>query len=151
MGDCSQCGASTGLPSCTDLFERLLALDHSRHRPWGPLHGVAVSCFFLQHPDHQLAPVAGNDVSWAILHAYLDGGNPALDALTARILRHAGDRERHGQVDLSAQTLPDGPRPTGFAVTIAHVAVDGTFPARGYEDRVHTWCVNTVDTWEATR
>ena len=115
MGDCSQCGASTALFSCTELFERLLALDHSRRRPWGPLHGVAVSCFFLQHPDHQLAPVGGNDVGWAIVHTYLDAGIPAVDIFTARIRRHGGDRDRHGPADLSAQRLPDGPRPAGLA------------------------------------
>ncbi len=63
-----------------ELFGRLLALDHSRQEPWGP--------------------------------------------------------------------VLDGP-PARFAVTIRDVAVDGTFPADGYADRVRDWVAATLTAWHA--
>lgn len=57
---CEECGAPTTQASCAELFDRLLALDHSRQQPWGALHGEAVACYFAQHPS---APRAPRDVA----------------------------------------------------------------------------------------
>ncbi|MCK1817017.1 DUF5946 family protein [Streptomyces sp. XM4011] len=43
----------------------------------------------------------------------------------------------------------EGAAPTGFGVTIADVAVDGSFPAAGYEDRVRAWAGSTLAAWSA--
>lgn len=56
MGACEECGAATGEATCAELFDRLLALDHSRQQPWGSLHGEAVACYFAQHPNAPRAP-----------------------------------------------------------------------------------------------
>ena len=45
--------------TCGELFDRLLALDHSRRQPWGALHGEAVACYFLQHSRAKRAPRVG--------------------------------------------------------------------------------------------
>ncbi|NJC69631.1 hypothetical protein HC031_07850 [Planosporangium thailandense] len=138
--------------TCEELFERLLALDHSRRPPWGPLHAVAVTCFFLQHPAHPLAPLGRNDPGWAILHAYLAGGQQALDAVTdaARRSNSRGHRGRGGAARPpfdSSPPMPDRPAPRALKVTIADVAADGSFPAPGYEQRVRRWAEDTVAMW----
>jgi hypothetical protein len=53
---CEDCGAPATDVTCSELFERLLALDHSRRQPWGELHGQSVACYFLQHPNARRAP-----------------------------------------------------------------------------------------------
>lgn len=150
MRTCRQCGATSVGACCEELFERLLALDHSRRPPWGPLHGVAVACFFLQHPAHPLAPRGRNDRAWEFLHAYLAGGQQALDVAT-NAARAANSRgHRHRRPETRHEGVPSVPRrdaPTAFATTIADVAVDGTFPADGYEERVRGWAEAIVAAW----
>ncbi|QGG97166.1 hypothetical protein GH723_16720 [Actinomarinicola tropica] len=97
--------------SCAELFDRLLALDHERREPWGPLHGEAVACYFAQHPN---APRAPRDTG------------PLLD----RLRRFVGDGVEAGDV------LP--------GATIHAVAVDGSFPAAGYRDRLERWARSIV-------
>jgi hypothetical protein len=134
-------------PSCGDLFHTLLALDHARQAPWGPLHGVSVSCFLFQHPSR--LPVDGGATAWALLHAYLEGGLDEVNRLVGRARR--GNSHRVGgkpsQVAREA-ALPrrDAP-PSRFSVTIEDVAVDGTFPAEEFEARVKAWAAATVDAW----
>ncbi|MEU3372804.1 DUF5946 family protein [Streptomyces sp. NPDC006660] len=84
MEPCSECGAP--IPhSCDELFHALLALDHSRQAPWGPLHGVSVSCFLLQHPSW--LPADDGATAWALLRAYLEGGLDDVDQLVAQARR----------------------------------------------------------------
>ncbi len=80
VNPCPECGAPALPLSRQELFERLLVLDYRQEPPWGPLHGVVVACFFLQHPTSPTAPASGGDVQWTIVHRYLTGGQPALDA-----------------------------------------------------------------------
>ena len=145
MSTCGQCGATSAGEGCEGLFERLLALDHSRRPPWGPLHGLAVACFFLQHPAHPLAPRGGNERAWAFLHAYLAGGQRSLDVAT-RAARAAGSN-RQVRSRAPDVAMPERPAPTIFATTIADVAVDGTFPASGYEERIRRWAEDIVAAW----
>ncbi|MFD6951887.1 hypothetical protein A6A08_15665 [Nocardiopsis sp. TSRI0078] len=141
MDTCPECGAVGDTP-CGDLFRRLLALDHSRREPWGPLHGVAVACYRLQHPS-SLAQ-GSHRFPLELLRAYVEGGAEAATRLTERARRanshRARQRERTGAV-------PHPGVPTGFAVTIAEVAVDGGFPADRHPERVRAWAEATLAAW----
>jgi hypothetical protein len=138
---CPECGAPGTPRSCTDLFEVLLALDHSRRPPWGPLHAVSVSCYLLQHPGGTSTGVAQRR---AVLRAYLDGGVAAVENLTE------GARRRNTHRSGAAVRLggdPDPAPPSGpFAVTIVDVAQGGDFPAAGFEERVRAWAAAILDT-----
>ncbi|MGW2374311.1 DUF5946 family protein [Kitasatospora sp. NPDC001683] len=147
---CGECGA----PGCEELFHRLLALDHSRAEPWGPLHGVSVACFLLQHPS-RLA-VGGGARARAFLRAYLDGGLPAVNGLVGRA-RAANSHRVRGRAPAAAVAPGTGaetgtgagagaPR-GGFAVTIAEVGQDRTFPAAGFPERVRAWAAATLEGW----
>lgn len=149
MSTCPECGAAVA--SCDDLFQALLALDHSRQEPWGPLHGIAVACYLLQHGSR----LSRNDraVHWALLHAYLRGGRAAVAPMIERIRRL--NSHRHGGRPPRADDYPGAPpfpgaepAPRRYATTIADVAVDGTFPAAGYEDRLRAWSAATIDAWQ---
>lgn len=102
---CEECGAPTNEATCAELFDRLLALDHSRQQPWGSLHGEAVACYFSQHPN---APRAPREVA----------------SLITRLEQFVADE----QLPQSAQTT-----------TNHDVAVDGSFPAAGYQERLEQW------------
>ncbi|MGI6877129.1 DUF5946 family protein [Amycolatopsis sp. 3B14] len=133
---CAECG---GAGPCEELFHVVLALDHSRREPWGPLHGVTVACFLLQHPSR--VPERDRGRNWAIVRAFADGGRPAVAGLTAAVRRANSHRARGA--------LPEFDAPPGgagsFEVTIADVAQDGTFPAAGFEERVRAWARATLD------
>ena len=152
---CGQCSGEALPLSCGELFERLLVLDYGRQPPWGPLHAVAVACFFLQHPRDGRTPVAGGDVQWAIVQRFLTGGMAAVNGLVAHARsanshRHPG---RTGPMHLTGRQdprLPQVPAPERFDTTIADVAVDGSFPSAGYENRVRMWAHSTVTAWTAS-
>ncbi len=149
MSKCMECGAPT-LRSCDDLFQELLALDHSRQAPWGPLHGIAVACFFLQHSAR--LPGTAGAVYWAMLHAYLRGGLLAVAPMADRV-RHLNSHQRHGRAPEAsdfpgAPPFPDVMPPCNFATTIADVALDGSFSADGYEERIRSWAEDTVSAWQ---
>jgi hypothetical protein len=152
---CPQCSGATEPLSCEELFDRLLVLDHQQKPPWGALHAVVVACFFLQHPGHGRAPASGGDVQWAILQHYLVGGPSAVDAFVARA-RSANSHRRAGRRGAPSLTtaedprLPDVAAPQRFGTTIADVAVDGSFPAVRYEDRVRAWAHSTARAYGST-
>lgn len=118
-------------------FEVLLALDHSRREPWGPLHAVAVACYRLQRTEVQ---IRSDDPLIEILRAFLAGGRPSLVTAVAR-LRGAGMHASEG-ASLAV--------PAGFDMTILDVSVDGSFPAEGYEQRVRRWAATTLAAWAGT-
>lgn len=129
-----------------ELFHRLLALDHSRQPPWGPLHGVAVACYLLQQAD---APVAEDDYNLETLRVFLAGGQPALTALAEQRTRRNSHRAgSNSPFPPSSGQLLRGPPPS-FATTITDVALNGTFPAPGYEQRVRQWAAHTLQAWTA--
>lgn len=172
---CVECGASAGT-SCAELFEHLLALDHSRKEPWGPLHGIVVACYRLQHPS----TVTGGSrhVLLDLIRAYREGGLAAAQRWTAGA-RRANSHRRNGQPhpryppqdsqqprapharevsglgagspgppDPAAAHEPQSPgHRNAFAVTIADVSVDGTFPGEGYSARVDSWVEATLQAW----
>ncbi|ODU02094.1 MAG: hypothetical protein ABS81_18695 [Pseudonocardia sp. SCN 72-86] len=123
-----------------ELYERLLALDHSREAPWGPLHAVVVAAYTLQHDD---SPVDGNDPRLALLRAFVDDGVPALSRVTSA-RRHANSHRSSGPRAVQGRPLA---RPAGYALTIADVAVDGDFPAEGHEERMRAWAAAVLDAW----
>ncbi|MDH6228450.1 DUF5946 family protein [Streptomyces sp. MJP52] len=146
MESCAECGAPAGPRSCGELFDVLLALDHSRRAPWGPLHGVSVSCFLLQHPSR--LPDDGATAR-EILHAYLEGGLDEVNRLVGRARRGNSHRVRgRPSPGVRDPALPhrDAPR-SRFSVTVHDVAVDGTFPSPDFTDRVKAWAAATVDAW----
>lgn len=147
MKTCAECGVSMDSRSCDDLFHALLALDHARQAPWGPLHGVSVSCFLFQHPGR--LPADDGAMAWALLHAYLEGGLEEVNQLAGQARRSNSHRVKSmpSQVVRDA-ALPrrDAP-PSRFSVTIEDVAVDGTFPAEKFAERVNAWAAATVDAW----
>lgn len=122
---------------------RLLALDHSRQEQWGPLHGIAGACHFLQHPSS--TPDSGWPLYWALVRAYLSGGVAALDATTSRFRV----RNRGGRLP-QAEAPSRGTRPEAFERTIADLAVDSTFPADGYADRMREWASATALAWQVS-
>lgn len=115
-------------------FEVLLALDHSRRPPWGPLHAVAVSCYLLQRTEVQ---IGSDDSRLEILRAFLAGGRPSLDAKVASL--RGPDRRTSTGLALDV--------PAGFDMTILDDSVDGSFPAEGYEQRVRQWAFTTLTAW----
>lgn len=138
MARCAECGGPVSPRSCDVLFQELLALDHSREAPWGPLHPVAVACFFLQHSSRM--PSAARSVHWALLHAYLRDGLAAVGPMAERVRklnshRRGGRAPRAGDYP-GAPPFPDAEPPRDFATTIADVAAGGSFPAAGHEERV---------------
>ncbi|MFD5461877.1 DUF5946 family protein [Kitasatospora sp. NPDC127059] len=142
---CAECGAR----GCAELFHGLLALDHSRAEPWGPLHGVSVSCFLLQHPGR--LPGDGGAGARGLLRAYLAGGLPAVERLVGRARRANSHRVTGGAGHPGPGPTPEPEPPTaprgGFAVTIEQVALDRTFPADGFADRVRDWAAATLAAW----
>ncbi|WP_156251172.1 DUF5946 family protein [Pseudactinotalea terrae] len=131
---CVQCGASGRLGTCDELFHALLALDHQRLQPWGRYHGLNVACFGLQHPSGITAKVL--DGQLAMLTAFLVGG---LDAVNAREAEQVRANRRGGLMRAdAAAVVPPSSAPV-VLVTIEDVAVDGTFPAEGYQQRMHAW------------
>ncbi|MGC0273623.1 DUF5946 family protein [Pseudactinotalea sp. Z1739] len=145
---CAECG-SGGSPGCEALFDRLLALDHSRAEPWGPLHAVAVACYRLQHPS----ALPAGDERWLLqlLRAYLDGGPEGLNRWVDGA-RRANARRHHARpaarVAPTSGSWPRAGNPTAFETTLTDVAVNGTFPASGYRDRVRAWAQATLTAWD---
>ncbi|WP_425570192.1 DUF5946 family protein [Nonomuraea rosea] len=148
MAGCAECGAAAG--SCEALFHELLARDLSGRVPWAPLHAVSVACYSFQHPGRM-----GNTVPayyWAVLHAYVRGGVDALTHLTQRTQQR--NSHRYGGSGPAAgdfSDVPEFPRgvgpPGAYEVTIQDVAVDGDFPADGFEEWARRWAEATISAW----
>jgi hypothetical protein len=126
---------------CEERFLRLLALDHSREGPWGPLHGVAVACYRLQHPA-SLRP-GEPAVLLGLLEAYLNGGLEGAHRVEQR-LRRANSHGGHGPEPFGGSAFE---APEAFTATIGDVAAGGDFPAEGYAERVRVWADAAVRAW----
>lgn len=149
MEFCAECGMSADSQSCDELFDILLGLDHSREEPWGPLHGASVACYLFQHPSR--LPADGGVTAWAMMQGYLEGGLEAMNRIVGQARRGNSHRVNNGPVRAVPGMEPpkrDTP-PIHFDVTISDIAVDGTFPADGFADRVKTWAAATVGAWNS--
>jgi hypothetical protein len=149
MERCAQCGAPGGTQSCTQLYHHLLVLDFSRREPWGPHHGVTTACYLLQHANAWLSP-PDREHPWILIHAFLDGGLP--HALRFIDRARIANSHRRGDASIALarpETTPpqDRSAPTRFEVTIADLAVDGTFPAADFTARTRPWAAATRDAW----
>lgn len=134
---CLQCGASGRFGTCTELFHRLLALDHERRQPWGVFHGLNLVCFLLQHPEQSSATDTAGQ--WQLLTAYVSGGLEALHHLESQRVQ-AGRRGDRPWIGIEpAPPRISSPRDHDRGVTIEDVSVDGSFPAPGYADRMAAW------------
>lgn len=117
----------------------LLALDHERRQPWGEYHALNVACYFLQHPSQ----TKGRTLSghWQIVSTFLTEGLDAVHALTMRAVQSNNARAAQGPA-IGKKSVPEL---TSFPVTtIEDVTVDGTFPARGYPERMYSWAHATA-------
>ncbi|GAA0930324.1 DUF5946 family protein [Nonomuraea longicatena] len=143
METCPECGA----PACENLFQLLLALDHSRQPPWGPLHGVSVACYLWQHPSR--LPASGGAAAWAILHAFLRDGSGGATRQIRQVRRTNSHRSGSQKPSVASDVVAPTPdrRPEHFTVTIADVAENGEFPAEGFTERVTAWAAATVAAW----
>ena len=135
---CADCGAEGKRgdpPSCNDRFEQLLALDHSRQPPWGRLHGLAFSCFALQHPSQHITSTL--ERAWLMLaRIVLCGDDPAA---VGEGLRKAHPRS----AGWSAPPFPGRAASTGrFAFTIVDL---GDFNAASYTADAHRWARATLE------
>jgi hypothetical protein len=142
-GCCPECSGSWAMGTCAELFDALLALDHSRRPPWGAHHGVSVATYLLQHPSRSTPAMRRGQ--WELVRAFTRDGLAAAQALAAA--RVAGNRGGRRPSDEPAAGVELDRVPAGFAVTIADVSVDGTFPADGFADRVASWARATVEAW----
>jgi hypothetical protein len=149
MARCAECGA---LEECDVLFHRLLTLDFSTRAPWAPVHAISVACFYFQHSSR--APESGLGLYWAMLHVYVRDGLAALAPMTQRARRlnsHRFGGRKPGAGDFSGTPpFPDlVVPPVAYDTTIADVALDGSFPAGGHEERMRLWAADTVRAWQA--
>ena len=140
MSTCAQCGARYPEPasSCEERFRALLALDHSRHEPWGKLHGLAFACFTLQHPEGQSREAL--ERCWVVLCRIVAAGDDPLHVAVA--LRR---NPPHSPEEWGVPPLPPVPSPGGaYDVTIADL---GDFDATRYTRRVTAWARATWHLW----
>ncbi|MFD1543796.1 DUF5946 family protein [Nonomuraea guangzhouensis] len=149
MARCAECGA---LEECEALFHLLITLEFSARAPWAPVHAVSVACFYLQHSSR--LPESGLGFYWAVLHVYVRGGLAALGPMTQRAQRlnshRFGGLKPGADAFVGTPPLPDpSVPPTAYDTTIADVALDGSFPAEGHEERMRHWATATVDAWQA--
>jgi hypothetical protein len=61
--------------------------------------------------------------------------------------RHRRRDDQDRPLFYAARPMPEHPAPTAFGTTIVDVAIDGSFPARGYELRVRAWAEGTFAAW----
>jgi hypothetical protein len=137
---CPECGAMypDSAHSCTERFQTLLALDHSRREPWGSRHGIVFSCYSLQHPLQQPPEVL--ERAWLVLHRLVAEGDDST-RLFAGLRRHPGTVP----ADWDAPSLPPVPPAGGpYDVTIVDL---GAFEAAGYAERVDDWARATYQLW----
>ena len=137
---CPECGAMypDSAHSCTERFQTLLALDHSRREPWGSRHGIVFSCYSLQHPLQQPPEVL--ERAWLVLHRLVAEGDDST-RLFAGLRRSKEARP----ADWNAPPLPSPPTPGGpYDTTIADL---GDFTAADYPALVDAWSRATYERW----
>ena len=137
---CSQCGGevSNG-ETCSDRFNVLLALDHSRQEPWGPLHGVAFAVFALQHADNYTDDIVGS--AWTTLNRVYVAGDSVADVVK-NLRKLQGKRANW----TGAPLAPRERAPRNFAVTIADL---GDFDAETYVQKLEAMCLSTIAAWNS--
>jgi hypothetical protein len=85
-----------------------------------------------------------------ILQIYLRDGADGLndEAQTAgRRNSHRSDAPYAHAFQIVEPGATDRPAPVSFRVTIADVAMDGSFPAAGHGERMRAWAAATVEEW----
>jgi hypothetical protein len=136
---CPQCGAGydSKSDSCTARWHALLALDHSRQAPWGPLHGLAFATYSLQHPEGSAPRVLGR--AWESLERIIGRGED-VDAVFEEFRAHP-DTPAAASAHLRADLAP-----ARYEVTIADL---GDFDGETYESKLRAWARATYEAWQA--
>jgi hypothetical protein len=134
---CAACRALETFGPCHQLFDKLLALDHSATRPWGPLHGVATACYFLHHPIDPRAPAERNTLA-RLLREAIDPAVPLPKLLSV------AERQRFNELLPAPISARDQIR------SIQDLSLDGTFPAAGYAVRLRAWAAHILSGWRGT-
>ena len=138
MSNCEQCGAPGGRAECGRLFDALLVLEFRWEQPWGPLHGLTVATFSLQHPVDEMWSATSLAGAWASLDVFVHHGLGAADYRWRQVV--AG---RQGMAP-TAETAALGPPAPPYPMTIVDVAgPDGSFPTEGHLARVTEWATST--------
>jgi hypothetical protein len=132
---CPRCEATYVLDndSCEARWQTILALDHSRQSPWGPLHALSFATYTLQHAGSAARGTTAR--SWELLERVIGRGEP-LDRVVA-------DFRRRGAVGTRLAS-PVQASPRAFAVTIADL---DEFDAATFESDLMRWARATHDTW----
>lgn len=140
MRSCPQCGATYVAPddTCEARWQRLLALDHSRQAPWGPLHALSFATWTLQHPD---AAAPGSVARCReLLERVIGRGEP--------LARVAADFRARPPAEPSTRSLELplelSRRPRRFGVTIADL---GDFDGATFESVLQRWAQATLEAW----
>jgi hypothetical protein len=126
----------------------LLALDHQREQPWASFHGINVACYVLQHPS--TTKPSHLTAQRKLVAAFCDDGLAGVHALTdtARARNsHRAPAKAVDPFDTADEALPATAPPRTYTTTIHDVAVDGTFPADGYAERVAAWAEAVRTAW----
>lgn len=133
---CAECGASYPSPDdgCNARFEQLLALDHSRQLPWGPLHGLAFACFALQHPSQHITSTL--ERAWLMLYRIVVAGDGPV-AVSQGLRKAHGTDARWIAPEFPGRAVAS----PGFGVTIATLA---DFSAECYAADALRWARATL-------
>lgn len=139
---CAECGATyaTEGDSCATRFDVLLALDHSRRAPWGPLHGLAFAAYALQHPASHAVSL---ERCWLLAYRVTVAGDDP--SRLASSLRRTRDETL---IAFGSPPLPHGTPPAKFSMTIADL---GDFDAADYAVNCRMWARAAVDGWRESR
>lgn len=139
---CDECGGRTAIRTCQEHFHALLALDFDWTSATAAYHTLNVACFALQHPSEYA--ISGATAQIRFLVTFLDRGLGAVHLEAAAAVARNSHRSHRAPHPTVAESPVPEPASSPFAVTIEDVAVDGSFPADGYPDRMRRWAAATL-------
>jgi hypothetical protein len=139
VSQCPECGAryTTAGDSCDARFSALLALDHSRHEPWGSRHGQAFAALALEHPIRHATSL---EAAWNLLYRIYRLHEPT-HAVVASLRQTAGRPRPNTGVPPRSPTQVAAPQ-----ITIADLSdfAESTYPAQ-----LDAWCRAALASWDA--
>lgn len=114
-------------------------------QPWGSYHALNVACYFLEFPEQSSKTVLERE--WTLLQRFLREGLPGVHALTASAVKANNHRWPQAARGITTEgKLPSHPLGK-LEFGILDVAVDGSFPAAGYPERMLRWAQSLDRSW----